>query len=110
MISEADGCDLLARVFTSRGYTVGRDIFFDEEGVTCTLDGWDAEARVGFEYLTRSAGDHEDLTSDELGRLAARIERGELYVFIVDERDVVDPAELEEAAKLFLDEVERRRA
>ena len=108
-LSETEGCDVLARVFSERGYAIARDVAFDERGVTCTLDGWDGAARVGFEYMTHAAGDHDDLTSDELGRLAARMERGELYVFIVDERDVAGAGELEGAASMFLDEVSKRR-
>ncbi|HEY4222378.1 MAG TPA: hypothetical protein VGO62_13580 [Myxococcota bacterium] len=109
MLTEIEGTDVLARAFAARGYSIARDVPFDEAGVTCTLDGWDAGARVGFEYLTRDAGDHEDLTADELGRLWARMERGELYVFLVDERDVESAAELESAAGQFLDEVKKRR-
>ena len=110
MLTEQEGCDVLARVFAARGFHVERDVFFDEAGVSFTVDGWDREARVGFEYMTREAGDHEDLTADEIGRLAARMERGELYVFLVDETDVADARELEEAAAKFIDEVEKRRA
>lgn len=105
---EVLGCQLLERAFVSRGYRIVRDFRFDEDGITCSLDGWDPDARVGFEYLTRHGGDHEDLDKDELGRLSARIERGELYLFVIDEIHLEPGPELERAAGLFLDEVERR--
>jgi hypothetical protein len=110
VLTEKEGSDVLARVFAARGFVLARDVLFDEAGVSFTIDGWDADARVGFEYLTNEAGDHEDLTADEMGRLAMRMERGELYVFLVDETDVADVKELEEAANRFLDEVARRRS
>lgn len=110
MLTEQEGCDVLARVFAARGLHIERDVFFEENGVSFTVDGWDRHARVGFEYLTREQNDHDDLTADEMGRLAMRMERGELYVFVVDESDVSSAQELEDAAAKFLDEVEKRRA
>jgi len=110
MLDEDEGCAVLLRVFVERGYRPVRDVRFAEGDVTFDIDGWDAEARVGFEYMTRHAGDHDDLTQEELGVLEARMRRGELFVFIVDETDIADAGELEWAAHRFLDEVQRRRA
>lgn len=109
MVREAEGCEILQAVFTARGYNVQRDVSFAEADVSFDADGWDPAARVGFEYLTSEAGDRDDLTQDEMAALAARMERGELYFLIVDERDVDAPETLRWAADRFLDEVERRR-
>lgn len=109
MLGEDEGCDVLFEAFTRRGYAIARGVAFAEGGVTFEVDGWDAAARVGFEYLTRTSGDHDDLTPDELAELGARIDRGELYVFVIDEASVADADELRWAAERFLDEVARRR-
>ena len=109
MLSEQEGCDVLARVFVERGFAIARNVLFDEDGVSFHIDGWDAQQRVGFEYLTEEAGDHEDLSPDESGKLAVRMERGELFVLLVDEAWNDDAGTLATAAHAFLDEVARRR-
>ncbi|MCH9688994.1 MAG: hypothetical protein K0V04_46605 [Deltaproteobacteria bacterium] len=109
MLDEDQGCAVLTRVFNARGYQVERDVPFEEGTVAFTADGWDAASRVGFEYLTHAAGDHRDLTPDEIETLAARMEQGELFLFIIDERQVDTADDLEWAAQRFLDEVQRRR-
>jgi hypothetical protein len=109
MLSEQEGCDVLARVFTDRGYTIARNVLFDEDGVSFHIDGWDAQKRVGFEYLTDEAHDHDDLAPDEVGKLALRMERGELFVLLVDEAWNDDVESMVAAANAFLDEVARRR-
>lgn len=109
MVREAEGCEILHSVFVARGYQIRRDVAFHELGVAFNADGWDPAARVGFEYLTSEADDRKDLTADEMAELAARMERGELFLLIVDEREVDAPETLRFAAEKFLDEVERRR-
>lgn len=109
MLGEAEGCELLHALFRARGYATRADVPFAEDGVEFDADGWDPDARVGFEYLSSEAADHDDLNPDELARLAARIDRGELYFFIIDESEVPDAETLRWAAGRFLDEVERRR-
>lgn len=109
-LSEADGCAILKRVFEARGFSIAEAFAFREGDVSFTADGWDPTARVGYEYMTREEGDHEDLTPRELERLAEWMESGRLFFFIVDETDIADAKELEGAAHAFLDEVERRRA
>jgi hypothetical protein len=110
MLDEAQGCEVLARVFAARGFRVARDVAFCEGGVQFVADGWDAETRVGFEYLTHAAGDHLDLRPEELAELEARMQRGELFFFVIDETDVGSEADLAWAAERFLDEVKRRQA
>ena len=69
-LSETEGCDLLARLFRARGYAIQRNVLFREYGVEFHIDGWDAKARVGFEFLTSEDDDHDDLTLDEYQALA----------------------------------------
>ncbi|HEY0134868.1 MAG TPA: hypothetical protein VGB85_12330 [Nannocystis sp.] len=109
MLGEAESCELLHALFRARGYQTRADVAFAEQGVEFDADGWDPDARVGFEFLCSAAADHDDLSPDELARLAARMERGELFFFVIDESEVPDAQTLQWAAGRFLDEVERRR-
>jgi hypothetical protein len=108
-ISETKACDLLARIVRSRGYRVTRNFTFREYGVEFHADGWDPQARVGFEFLTSEDDDHDDLTLAEYQTLMAAQLRGELALFIIDEVEPLSTSELFEAAEEFLDEVEAGR-
>lgn len=108
-VSETKACELLARIFRSRGYRVSRNVTFREYGVEFHADGWDPEARVGFEFLSSEDDDHDDLTLAEYQTLMAAQLRGELALFIIDEVEPLSTAELFEAAEEFLDEVEAGR-
>jgi hypothetical protein len=109
-LSEAAGCDLLMKVFRARGYTIARNLQFREYGVEFHVDGWDAKARVGFEYLTSEDDDHDDLSLVEYQALMDQQRRGELSLFVIDEVEPVSAADLEEQANEFLDEVDAARA
>ncbi len=109
-LSEPEGCRILTEVFASRGFSLQANVPFDEGGVAFNVDGWDAAARVGFEYRTHEAGDHLDLSDEEIGRLGLRMERGELYLLIVDDERIPDAATLALHAGRFLDEVATRPA
>ncbi len=109
MIREAEGCSILARVFESRGYRIARDVGLEIGEIEFTADGWDAGARVGFEYMTREAEDPDIYTPEELVSLGRRMERGELFILIIDESRIAVAGDLEYAATSFLDEVDRRR-
>lgn len=103
---EVEGCRVLTEAFKSRGYNIKNNAPFAEEGVAFDVDGWDPVARVGFEYRTHE--DKNDLSDEEVGRLGARMERGELYLFIVDDNQVPDGAALAAYAGQFLDEIATR--
>jgi hypothetical protein len=104
-INETEGCDLLARLFTKRGYAIQRNTQFREYGVEFHIDGWDPQARVGFEFLTSEDEDHDDLTLSEYKQIVAAQRRGELAVFIIDEVEPVSAQALAAEAHEFLDEV-----
>jgi len=110
LLSETKACDLLARLFRDRGYKVVRNIPFHEHGVSFHIDGWDAKARVGFEFLTSEDEDHDDLTLREYQTLMAAQQRGELALFILDEVEPLSAPDLTEMANDFLDEVEEAAA
>ena len=104
-LSEAEGCELLARVFREHGYAVKRNVMFEEGGVRFRIDGWDAKARVGFEFLSSEAHDHDELTLGEFKRLMAAQQRGELAIFVIDESEQLTPPDLAAAAAEFLGEL-----
>jgi hypothetical protein len=104
-LSETEGCDLLTRLFRSRGYSITRNLPFREYGVDFHIDGWDAKARVGFEFLTSEDEDHDDLSLAEYKVLSDAQQRGELALFIIDEVEPLSAADLTSQAEEFLDEV-----
>lgn len=104
-LSETEGCDLLARLFRARGYAIERNLLFREHGVEFHIDGWDAKARVGFEFLSSEDDDHDDLNLSEYQTLSAAQQRGELALFIIDEVEPLSAADLALQANEFLDEV-----
>lgn len=108
-LSEAEGCELLARLFRDTGYAIRRNVTFKECGVEFRIDGWDAKSRVGFEFLSSEAEDHDDLTLGEFKRLMAAQQRGDLAIFVVDEVEQLTAAGLTAAARDFLDEFAARR-
>ncbi|MEW5848334.1 MAG: hypothetical protein AB2A00_05945 [Myxococcota bacterium] len=108
MLTEAEGCAILKKIFEARGYSIQENVHFQEGNVSFNADGWDPVKRVGFEYMTHGAGDYEDLDGDEMNELVERMKKGELFFFIIDQ--AMEAYELEWGASRFLDEVERRRA
>jgi len=104
-LSEFDGCDLLAKLFRARGYAIKRNQLFREYGVEFHVDGWDPQARVGFEFLTSEDEDHDDLSLEEYKTLCDAQRRGELALFIIDEVEPVSARDLAAEAHEFLDEV-----
>ena len=108
-LSETKACEQLARIFRARGYRIVRNVTFREYGVSFHVDGWDPEARVGFEFLTSEDDDHDDLTLREYQTLMAAQQRGELALFVIDEVEPLSAADLAESAEAFLDEVAAAR-
>lgn len=110
LLSETKACDLLARLFRARGFTIVRNIPFQEYGVSFHIDGWDPKARVGFEFLTSEDEDHDDLSLREYQTLMAAQQQGELSLFILDEVEPLSAVDLTAMADDFLDEVEEAAA
>jgi hypothetical protein len=104
-MNEHDACALLKRRFEAAGLTIAENQMFDEDGVRFEMDGFDAARRVGYEYVTRDAGDDWDVDGEVVAALAARQARGELHVLIVDEREAADAAALDARITAFLAQV-----
>jgi hypothetical protein len=108
-VTESEGCALLLAKFTAAGYAIKADFHFHEGEIEVDLDGWDDKARVGYEYITREAQDDRQFDAATLARFEARMEKGELFVLLVDEREAVTEKALSEAANGFLTELSKKR-
>ncbi len=107
-MKEAEGCALLAERFAKAGFAIARDVELAIGGHTVHLDGWDAEKRVGFEYITKEAGDDAEFTPEVLDAFEEKMRAGELHVFLVDES--ASEGELGDAADAFLAALAARKA
>lgn len=109
MISEEEGCAVLKSVFEAAGYKIAENVPFEEGNVKFEADGWDAKARVGYEFMTLRERDHEDLDPDEMLSLQQWTEQGKLHFLFIDETDVEDLEALRDTAEQFLEAVAKRR-
>lgn len=101
-MEERAACAQLKQRFEAAGFRIKENILFDEHGVRFEIDGFDADSRVGYEYVTREAGDGWDVDGDVIAALDERRSRGELHVLIVDEDDAPDKASLDQEIDSFL--------
>jgi len=100
-LTEAEGCALLKVRFKEAGFAVQERFQFTEAGVSVELDGFDPQARVGYEYLTTEEGDRIEFTPAVVSALEEQMKQGELFLLMVDEREV-DARGLSLAAERFL--------
>jgi hypothetical protein len=101
-MTESDACALLKARFEKAGFEISENVAFDEDGIAFEVDGYDADKRVGYEYVTDEAGDSWDVGSDVIAALEAKRDAGELFILVVGEADAPDAAALGRAADLFL--------
>jgi hypothetical protein len=108
-LTESEGCALLHARFTDAGYHIVANFQFKEGDIEVDLDGWDASARVGYEYVTQEASDRLQFTPTALASFEARMAKDELFVLLVDETEAVTPDALDAFATSFLAEVAKRK-
>jgi hypothetical protein len=101
-MTERDACALLKARFEAAGYQIAENQPFDEDGIHFEIDGFDAGARVGYEYMTDEAGDTWDVDDAVVAALATRLREGTLSVLVIGENDAPDAASLARAADAFL--------
>src|SRR6185369_10755671 len=109
-MTERDACALLKARFEAAGYKIAENQPFDEDGVTFEIDGFDADARVGYEYVTEEAGDSWDVDGDVIAALEDRRAKGEVFILIATEGDAPDAASLETVARTFLERLQKPEA
>jgi hypothetical protein len=107
-MQESDACAVLKARFEEAGFNIVEHRMFDEDGIRFEMDGFDAERRVGYEYVTAEAGDGWDVDAGVIAALAERKQRGELFVLVVDEADAPDEATLRAKADAFLNDLPKK--
>lgn len=109
-LTEAEGVRLLREEFEKAGLSIREGEPFEVAGTVLSLDGFDPERRVGFEFVTAEAGDRGSFGEEVFAALEEKLGRGEAYLLLVDEWDVEEPEELRFVARRFLDELRSRGA
>lgn len=109
MLTESQGCAVLKESFQAAGYDIHDNFAFSEGIIRFHIDGFDPQARVGFEFITTEAGDRVEISAEMIGQIEARIAQGELFVLLVDEYEVESAEELRLHAERFLEQVALRR-
>src|SRR5689334_18214773 len=104
-MDERQACDHLKRRFEGAGFRIAENVELDDSGVRFEVDGFDAERRVGYEYVSAEAGDGWDVDADVIETLAARHKAGALHILVIDEHDAPDAGALDRAVDRFLTEV-----
>jgi hypothetical protein len=107
-MTEPDACARLKQRFEAAGFKIAEKHPFDEDGVTFEMDGFDAEKRVGYEFVSVEFGDSWDVDENVKATLAARMDDDELYILVIEEADAPDAAALDEKIDEFLGELEER--
>lgn len=101
-MDERKAAALLKKRFEAAGFTIAENVALDEGGLDFEVDGYDANRRVGYEYVSRESGDGWDVDEDVVAALAKLHTDGTLSILVVDEHDAPDEASLGRAADTFL--------
>jgi hypothetical protein len=104
-MEERKAAALLKARFEAAGFTIKDNVALNEDGLRFEVDGYDAEKRVGYEYVTEEAGDSWDVDGDVIAALAERRKQGDLRILVVTEDEAPDAETLGKAADAFLAEV-----
>ena len=101
-MDERKACQQLKQRFEAAGFRITEGVDFDEHGLRFELDGFDADARVGYEYHTREAGDGWDVDAAVVAKLAELHQAGKVHILVVSEDAAPDEAKLDAAITPFL--------
>ena len=108
LVREREGAEQLRELFDRAGCAIQMNVPLRLDAGTVTLDGWDPAKKIGFEFITTEAGDRAEFTASVIAEIETRMDRGELYLFLLDEALVPRPESLERAANRFLDTLRSR--
>ncbi len=109
-MNEHEGSAKLRKVFEAAGCSIVEGFRLPLAAGEVSLDGWDEQRRIGYEFITTNAGDRAEFTPAVVSELEAKMNAGELFVFLVDEVDIPDDGALERAARRFLDQLRKQGA
>lgn len=99
VLSEMAGRVVLKEAFEAQGYEIIENYAFSLEGVEVELDGYDPNARVGYEYLTEEDG-------IEPGPLDFLMRQNHCHLFLIDESLVPDAQAMLAAVFEFFRQIE----
>ncbi len=102
VVEERVACAQLKSRFEAAGFRIAENVPFEDSGKYVDLDGYDAEHRVGYEYVTEEAGDSWDVDDDVIAMFDAFRRRGGPAVLVVKEEDAPDAASLDAKIDAFL--------
>lgn len=107
-MEERKASERLKARFEQAGYRIKESVDFDQHGLRFDLDGYDADAKVGYEYVTDEAGDGWDVDDAVIAKLTELRTSGELSILVVDEDEAPDEAGLDRAIDEFLADLKER--
>lgn len=107
-MEERKASERLKLRFEQAGFRIKESVDFDKHGLRFDLDGYDADAKVGYEYVTDEAGDGWDVDDAVIAKLTELRQSGELSVLVVDEDEAPDEAGLDRAIDEFLADLKER--
>jgi hypothetical protein len=101
-LSEADGRRLLLERFQASGLNIKADCMLTVGGHVLEIDGWDGNARIGYEFLSLNDHKRAQYTRAAMSALEQAIGNGELAIFVVDVETVTSRDHLNFAVDAFL--------
>lgn len=107
-MEERKASERLKARFEQAGFRIKESVDFDKHGLRFDLDGYDADSKVGYEYVTDEAGDGWDVDDAVIAKLTELRTSGELSILVVDEDEAPDEASLDRAVDEFLADLKER--
>ena len=101
-MEERKATERLKQRFEQAGFRIAEGVDFKEHGLRFDLDGFDAAAKVGYEYVTDEAGDGWDVDDAVVATLTDLRKSGALSILVIDEDAAPDEASLDRLADEFL--------
>lgn len=107
-MEERKASERLKQRFEQAGFRIAESVDFNEHGLRFDLDGFDAGAKVGYEYVTDEAGDGWDVDDAVIAKLDDLRKSGGLHILVIDEDEAPDLASLDRLADEFLADLKAR--
>jgi hypothetical protein len=105
MIDEGQGRQILRQAFQNAGFQIQEDFPFPIAGTVIRLDGYDPAQRVGYEYVTTSAGDRHQINERVVEELDRLNEDRLVHILMVDEQHISTSDDLAFACNAYLEEL-----
>lgn len=107
--TETEAREFLNLRFRAAGYQLAADYSFHAPGVAVVLDGYDADRKTGYVYVSHHDIDVvSDVGHGEELAFKQMFDTGEAFVFCIHDRDVDQLSTLEHRLDEFLAKVHRR--